>query len=78
MPGVDSGTGVRQVNDRTPFQVFLLQRSNARKASHEFTITFKEWVDLWGERYADRGQFQLQRIDKALGYVPGNLRIGRR
>lgn len=60
------------------YNCFVNQRINARKKQGEFTLTFKEWLDIWGDDLERKGQLQMQRIDKELGYVPGNLRIGSR
>lgn len=51
---------------------------NARKKRVPFQITFRDWCDVWGSQIDQRGKLQLQRIDKAAGYVEGNLRIGER
>lgn len=60
------------------YQAFQNQRINAGKKRVPFDITFKHWLDLWTPHIERRGELQLQRIDKAAGYVPGNLRVGER
>lgn len=56
---------------------FKNQAINARKKKVPFDITFKDWCDIWAPHIHERGKgkLQLQRIEKHLGYVPGNLRI---
>lgn len=53
------------------------KRNNAERRGIPFTLTFKEWVDAWGDQSPD-GSLQLQRKDKALGFVPGNVEVGER
>lgn len=60
------------------YRALLNQRINAGKKRVPFEINFKQWLDLWGDHIDQRGKLQLQRKDKALGYVEGNLRIGER
>jgi hypothetical protein len=59
-------------------QAFTNQRINAGKKKVPFEITFAYWCDIWAPHIHERGRLQLQRIEKAAGYVPGNLRIGER
>jgi hypothetical protein len=54
-----------------------LQRHCAKKGI-PFALTLKQWVDAWEDKIDQRGFLQLQRIEPAKGFVPGNLRIGRR
>lgn len=60
------------------FEAFQNQARNARKKRVPFAISFKYWCDIWSPHIHERGKLQLQRIDKAAGYVEGNLRIGER
>lgn len=57
---------------------FINLRINAQKKRVPWNLTFRDFVDVWGEHFARRGELQLQRIVPAAGYVPGNLRIGPR
>ena len=57
------------------FNAFKNQAINAGKKRVPFDITFKDWCDVWAPHIERRGELQLQRIVKHLGYVPGNLRI---
>jgi hypothetical protein len=40
-----------------------------------FSLTLKDWVDAWGDKIAERGALQLQRIEKSKGFVVGNLTL---
>lgn len=60
------------------YRAFLNQRINAGKKKVPFEINFKDWCDIWAEHIHQRGKLQLQRIEKSLGYVEGNLRIAER
>ncbi len=60
------------------YRAFLNQRINAGKKKVPFDINFKHWCDLWAPHIHQRTKLQLQRIEKSLGYVEGNLRIGER
>lgn len=53
------------------------KRNNAEKRGIPFTLTFPEWVAAWGDQSPDSG-LQLQRKDKALGFVVGNMEVGER
>lgn len=66
------------MNWEAAYQAYLNQRANASKKRLPFAITFKEWCDAWGDRIDQRGPLQMQRIDKTVGYVAGNLQIGER
>jgi hypothetical protein len=57
---------------------FRNQAMNAAKKRVPFEITFKLWCDIWTPHIHMRGKLQMQRIDKAAGYVEGNLRIAER
>lgn len=43
-----------------------------------FGLTLKDWVDAWGDKIAERGVLQLQRIEKSRGFVPGNVHVASR
>lgn len=53
-------------------------RRHCEARSIPFSLTLKEWVDAWGDKIADRGVLQLQRIEKSKGFVPGNVQIAPR
>jgi hypothetical protein len=64
----------------TPFQKFQQQRANARYRGIEWELTFKEWVDWWGDDYARRGvradQLCMQRVADVGPYSLDNIRKG--
>ncbi len=41
-----------------------------------FNLTLKDWVEAWGDKIEQRGELQLQRIVKELGFVAGNIQVG--
>lgn len=51
-------------------------RRHCKKLGIPFDLTLKDWVDAWGDKIAMRGVLQLRRIDKALGFVVGNVEVG--
>lgn len=53
------------------------KRNNAEKRGIPFSLTFHEWVAAWGSQSPDCG-LQLQRKDKTLGFVVGNVEVGPR
>ena len=54
---------------------------NAEKRGIPYSLTFKAWLDVWGPRILDRRRgagehrLRLERIDKSLGYAPGNVHL---
>ena len=60
------------------YRAYVNQGINAAKKRVPFDISFKYWCDTWGEQIDQRGRLQMQRIDRAAGYVVGNLRIAAR
>lgn len=51
-------------------------RRHCKKKGIPFNLTLKDWVEAWGDRIEARGVLQLQRRDKALGFVVGNVVVG--
>ena len=43
-----------------------------------FNLTLRDWVEAWGDKIEQRGDLQLQRIVKSLGFVTGNIKVGER
>jgi hypothetical protein len=54
------------------------KRKHCKSRGILFTLTFKDWADAWGEWISECGRLQLQRKDKALGFVVGNVVVGER
>lgn len=53
------------------------KRNNCLDRGIPFTLTFQQWLEAWGNHSPD-GRLQLQRKDKALGFVIGNVEVGER
>jgi hypothetical protein len=62
--------------------LFLLQKDSAVKKGVPFRLTLQDWMTVWGDKIDQRGSrpgdYYLERICKADGYVKGNLRITKR
>ena len=62
-----------------------LQKYNSHKASAKqrgiiFTLTYEQWLDVWGDKLQNRGtasnQYGMLRTRDEGGYELGNVRIG--
>lgn len=51
-------------------------RKNCAKKQIPFSLTLKQWCDAWGDKAEFFGILQLQRIDRELGFVAGNVQVG--
>lgn len=66
------------------FRLYEQNKRNAEKRGIAYRLTFKQWLDVWGERILDehRGAgdetLRLERIDKAGCFEPGNVHLVRR
>jgi hypothetical protein len=62
--------------------LYLLQKDSAIKKGILFRLTFADWTAIWGDQIDQRGgrpgDLYMERINKADGYVLGNLRISKR
>lgn len=62
---------------------FNLQKQNAKRRGHEFNLTFDQWKAVWDqhpEKWEDKlkpgmCEWQMDRIDRRLGYEVGNVQI---
>lgn len=63
----------------TPKMKYLQHKRNAASRGLEFTLTFDEWLAIWGDKLERRGSapddFQMCRTGDRGGYTPGNVRI---
>jgi hypothetical protein len=63
-------------------KLFLLQRDSAIKRRIPFRLSFADWTALLGDRIDDLGSSPgdsyIECIDRAGGYVDGNVRVSRR
>jgi hypothetical protein len=66
------------------YALYLQNKRNAEKRGIAYRLTFKDWLDTWGERILDehRGtgdeRLRLERIDKAGVFEVGNVHVVRR
>ena len=64
--------------------LYYANKRNAVKRGVRYELTFKQWLDTWGERILirNRGQgdarLRLERIDKTQGYKVGNVHLATR
>ena len=65
-------------------RLYSWHKSNAAGRNIPYQLTFKQWLDVWGERILEqhRGKgddrLRLERIDKAQGYSVGNVHLAKR
>lgn len=61
------------------YRAFIQQRNQARWRGEEWTITFEQWLDLWGDRYHLRGRtvnsLCLTRRDYDLPWTQDNTEV---
>ncbi len=61
--------------------LYYANQRNAQKRGIAYTLTFKQWLDAWGERILIRNRghgddrLRLERIDKSMGYTVGNVHL---
>lgn len=66
------------------FALYEQNKRNAEKRGIGYALTFRQWLDAWGERILDahRGtgdeRLRLERIDKSGAYEAGNVILVRR
>jgi hypothetical protein len=66
------------------YRLYERNRRNAVKRGIEYRLTFKQWLETWGECILDehRGEgderLRLERIDKAGVFEVGNVHLVRR
>jgi hypothetical protein len=66
------------------FALYERNKQNATKRGIAYRLTFRQWLDTWGERILDehRGtgdeRLRLERIDKAGCFEVGNVHLVRR
>jgi hypothetical protein len=64
--------------------LYYANKRNARKRGIPYELTFKQWLDAWGERILKRNRgkgddmLRLERIDKSMGYTVGNVHLAKR
>jgi hypothetical protein len=64
--------------------LYYANKRNAEKRGVRYELTFKQWLDTWGDSILirNRGQgdkrLRLERIDKAQGYKVGNVHLATR
>jgi hypothetical protein len=65
-------------------RLYSWHKSNAAGRGISYELTFKQWLDTWGDSILirNRGQgdkrLRLERIDKTRGYVMGNVHLATR
>ena len=56
---------------------FLMQRQHAKQRGIEFLFEFQEWLDWWGDDFANRGckvgQLVMARFNDEGPYAPDNV-----
>lgn len=66
------------------FMLYTRNKRNAEKRAIAYRLTFKQWLDVWGEQILDehRGRgdnrLRMERIDKAGCFEVGNVHLARR
>jgi hypothetical protein len=66
------------------YRLYQQNKRNAEKRGIAYRLTFKAWLETWGERILDehRGagddRLRLERIDKAGCFEVGNVHVVRR
>ncbi len=59
---------------------YSVHKAHAKERGVEFTLTYAEWLEVWGEKINQRGrgpdQFGMLRHRDEGGYTPGNVYIG--
>lgn len=66
------------------FRLYQQNRLNAETRGIAYRLSFKQWLDTWGERILDehRGagddRLRLERIDKGGCFEVGNVHVVRR
>jgi hypothetical protein len=64
--------------------LYYANKRNAAKRNIPYELTFKQWLDTWGERILKRNRgkgddmLRLERIDKSQGYTVGNVHLAKR
>lgn len=64
--------------------LYYANRRNAEKRGISYTLTFKQWLDCWGDKIIRRNRgkgdqfLRLERIDKTQGYQVGNIHLAKR
>jgi hypothetical protein len=64
--------------------LYYANKRNAVKRGVRYELTFKQWLDVWGDSILIRNRgkgdkrFRLERIDKAQGYTVGNVHLATR
>jgi hypothetical protein len=66
------------------FALYERNKANADRRGIGYTLTFKQWLDVWGVNILDehRGtgddRLRLERIDKSGIFEVGNVQLARR
>ena len=64
--------------------LYYANKRNAEKRGIGYTLTFKQWLDVWDELILKRNRgkgddrLRLERIDKTQGYSVGNVHLAKR
>jgi hypothetical protein len=65
-------------------RLYCQNRKNAAKRGIPDRLTFRQWLDVWGQfildehRGAGDDRLRLERKDKRLGFEAGNVHLARR
>lgn len=65
-------------------ELYYANMRNAAKRNIPYELTFKQWLDAWGESILERNRgkgdnrLRLERIDKTQGYKVGNIHLAKR
>lgn len=66
------------------YRLYCRNRKNAAKRGIPYRLTFRQWLDIWGEfildvnRGAGDDRLRLERKDKSRGFELGNVHLTRR
>lgn len=64
--------------------LYYANMRNAAKRGIPYTLTFKQWLDVWDVNILERNRgkgdarLRLERIDKSMGYTVGNVHLAKR
>ena len=58
---------------------YNLHKANAKQRGLEFTLTYEQWLEIWGDELAEMGRCSGQKVmartRDEVGYTLGNVRI---
>ena len=61
------------------YRVWIQQKNQAQYRQEGWAIPFEEWMEIWGDQWANRGREKgtvcMTRLDWSLPWTPDNVRI---